>query len=63
MTKEYRFTDWYNELNDSYGTWKECKRRFDAAVKADPQGRFSIYDVTGDNDFGVLWNEKCPDYE
>lgn len=61
IDKEFRFTDWYNEKDDFYGNWQECKTIFDMAVKDEPEGRFSIYDVSKDE--GVLFNENCPDYK
>jgi hypothetical protein len=63
MKKAYRFTDWYNEANDFYGSLRECKAKFAAAVKDDPDGRFSIYDISGDFDEGIIFNEKCPEYK
>lgn len=58
--KNCRFTDWDQEDNDRYGTFTECKEIFDKAVKDDPEGRFSIYDM--DLDVGILFNENCPVY-
>jgi predicted oxidoreductase len=69
MEEVYRFTDWDNDYNDTYGNWKECKKIFDKAVKEEPKGRFSIYDVSccpnceTNNDEGVLFNTNCPVYE
>lgn len=60
MSKMYRFTDWYAEGKDEFGTYRECKKIFDKAVAENPEGRFSIYDT--DTDEGVLFNEKCPEY-
>ena len=61
MTKMYRFTDWYDERNDDYGSYKYCKKLFDKAVAENPEGRYSIYDT--DTDEGVLFNTNCPEYK
>ncbi len=63
----YRFTDWYYDFNDGYGTYEQCFEIFTKAVKEEPEGRFSIYDVSecncGFKDEGVLFNEFCPEYD
>ncbi len=65
----FRFTDWDNDSNDEYGTFKECEKMFNEAVAEDETGRYSIYDVSecpkceNFKDEGVLFNKKCPDYE
>jgi len=65
----YRFTDWYNDHNDEYGTYDQCKKMFDEAVAEDSEARVSIYDVSecpeceSFKDEGVLFNEKCPEYQ
>ena len=56
----YRFTDWNNELNDVYGTYKQCLKLFNEAVRKDPEGRYSIYDTRTDE--GILFNKNCPEY-
>lgn len=69
LNRLYRFTDWHNDSNDQYGSYDECFKLFSEAVKGNPEGRYSIYDVSecpkcGDrNDMGVLYNENCPEYE
>lgn len=69
MVIVYRFTDWDNCSYDKMGTYEECQKWFDEAVKDEPEGRFSIYDVSDclecgfEHDEGVLFNEKCPVYE
>ena len=61
VNKEFRFTDWHDERKDHYGTWEECKKAFDEAIKEEPEGRFSIYD--SHEDMGALFNENCPEYD
>ena len=69
LTEHYRFTDWENDSNDEYGTFEECKKMFDEAVKENPEGRYSIYDVSeckeceSFKDVGILYNENCPEYK
>jgi predicted oxidoreductase len=69
MDEQYRFTDWDNDYNDVFGNWKECKKLFDKAVKDEPKGRFSIYNVSycsncdESNDEGILFNENCEEYQ
>jgi len=64
----FRFTDWDNDSNDEYGSYDFCLKLFNQAVKEDPEGRYSIYDVSecpvceDFKDEGVLFNEKCPVY-
>ena len=48
----YRFTDWYNEERDCYGSYEECLVLFNKAVMEDKEARVSIYlveDREGDN--------------
>jgi len=65
----YRFTDWDNDFNDQYGSYEQCLILFNEAVKDEPTGRYSIYDVSECpkcetfKDEGILFNEKCPEYE
>ena len=64
MKRIYRYTDWENECNDFIGTYKQCEKVFDKAVKENPELRCSIYDITEDNnEEGVLFNENCPEYQ
>jgi len=35
----YRFTDWDNDRNDEYGTYEECLKIFNQAVKDDETAR------------------------
>ncbi|HKL23359.1 MAG TPA: hypothetical protein VJ895_01265 [Candidatus Nanoarchaeia archaeon] len=69
MNESYRFTDWHNDSKDEYGTFEQCKELFDKAVAEDETGRYSIYDVSECPkckyflDEGVVFNEKCPEYE
>jgi len=69
LTDCFRFTDWENDSNDQYGTFDECKIMFDKAVAEDETGRYSIYDVSeckeceDFKDEGIVFNEKCPEYE
>jgi len=68
LQEDYRFTDWNNDSNDVYGTFEECKKRFDEFVEENPEGRYSIYDVSGCEecgetfDEGIVFNEKCEEY-
>jgi hypothetical protein len=65
----FRFTDWYNDYNDEYGTFEQCQKLFDEAVKNDPEGRYSIYDVSicseceETRDEGIVFNEQCEEYK
>jgi hypothetical protein len=61
MTKMFRFTDWYNDDNDRYGTYDECLKIFKERVANNPEGRFSIYDT--EKDIGIKYNEQCPEYK
>ena len=67
-TPMYRFTDWENDRGDCLGSLADCRVIFDAAVKDDPEGRFSIYDVSEclacgmRKDEGVIYNTNCPTY-
>ena len=69
MSDDYRFTDWYEDSNDEYGTFKECKKIFDTAIKKDKEGRYSIYDISYCKkcdyckDEGILYNENCSEYK
>jgi len=69
MNEAYRFTDWHYEENDEYGTYEECLVMFNNAIKLNPTGRFSIYDVSEcpkceeSKDEGVLFNENCTEYQ
>jgi len=70
IPRQFRFTDWENDLNDTYGDWDCCLIWFNQAVKENPEGRYSIYAVTICDDCdsiledeGVLYNSKCEVYK
>lgn len=67
IKEHYRFTDWKHSNNDEYGTYDECLKIFKKAIKEEPKGRFSIYDVSecdcGMKDEGILFNRNCPEYK
>ena len=70
VIRDFRFTDWYYEENDVFGTWEDCLEEFNKAIKEDETGRFSIYAVTicdnCDSELeheGVIFNEKCEVYK
>jgi hypothetical protein len=69
IERQFRFTDWENDLNDVYGDLDCCLEWFNQAIAEEPTGRFSIYGVTicedcGSmlEDEGVLFNENCEEY-
>lgn len=70
IPRQFRFTDWNNDNNDSYGNWEECLKWYHQAVKEDPTGRYSIYAVTICDecdsmleDEGILFNKNCEEYK
>lgn len=67
INEMFRFTDWEKDFNDRIGIYKKCLKLFNKAVKENPEGRYSIYDISeckcGIRDEGVLFNEKCPEYK
>jgi hypothetical protein len=69
LTEMYRFTDWYDDSNDEYGTYEECLAIFNNVVKENPEGRYSIYDVSECShcnfmkDEGILYNPNCSDLD
>jgi predicted oxidoreductase len=68
MDLGFRYTDWHYEQNDTYGTFEECKKIFDEAVKNDKELRCSIYDISSckcgnERDEGIIFNENCSEYE
>lgn len=64
IPRQFRFTDWEHDENDSYGNLQECFHWFDEAVYKDPKGNYSIYAVTicecdsAIEDEGVYFNER-----
>ena len=64
----FRYTDWYNEGRDEYGSFEHCKDVFDEYVAEDPGLRAAIYDVSHcefcntERDEGILFNENAPEY-
>ena len=68
MTAMYRFTDWYYDNNDSVGNYQKCLQLFKKAIEDEPDGRFSIYDISyctsceNIHDEGILFNENCNVY-
>lgn len=69
ITRQFRFTDWYDETQDVYGSFECCLNWFNKAVEENPEGRYSIYAVTICEDCdsmledeGVLFNDGCPEY-
>ena len=67
LQEGYRYTDWHYEQNDTYGTFQECLKIFNNAIKEDPELRCSIYDISycecgNEFDEGIIFNEKCPEY-
>ncbi len=70
IPRQFRFTDWDNDLNDVYGDFECCLNWFNKAIKEDKKGRYSIYAVTICKDCdslleddGVIFNEDYPDYD
>ena len=69
IPRQFRFTDWENDLNDVFGDWDFCFEWYEKAIEEEPEGRFSIYAVTICDDCdsmledeGVLFNENCGVY-
>jgi len=70
IPRQFRFTDWENDLNDVFGDWDCCLSWFNQAIAEEPTGRFSIWGVTicencdsSLEDEGVLFNENCEGYK
>lgn len=67
ITKSFRYTDWWNEENDVWGTYEECLAVFNKAIKENDSLRCSIYDFSGcdcdHKEEGILFNENCPEYK
>ncbi len=68
VVEYYRYTDWYEEYNDNYGTWEECLKLFKEAYLKDPKKRIVIYDVSNcscggvNYEEGVFYNEDAEAY-
>ena len=64
----FRYTDWEEDRNDSYGTFDECVEMLKKAIQEEPEIRASVYDVSecpeceDFRDEGIVFNEKCPIY-